>query len=142
MKNNRILIVIVLLLAVAGVWLYFNKRNNTIVEALRDFSVKDTSAVTKIFLADKSGKQTLFERQPDGTWLMNKSTTARPDAVSTLLATIHDIEVRSPVGKAAYNNVIKKIAATAIKVEIYDKNGLIKTFYVGGATQDQLGPHH
>lgn len=139
MKNNKTLIVIVLLLAVAGGWLYFTKSSSTIVEELRDFSVKDTSKVIKIFIADKSGKQSLLEKQEDGSWMINKKLKARPDAIATLLTTIRDVEVRSPVGKNGYNTVIKNIASTGIKVEIYDSNGMIKTFYVGGPTQDHLG---
>jgi hypothetical protein len=34
---------------------------------------------------------------------------------------------------------MKAIAAKGIKVEIYTAEGLSKTIYVGGPTQDQLG---
>jgi hypothetical protein len=139
MKSNKILLLIVVVVAAAGVLLYFTSDRGTIKESLRDFKVKDTAAVTKIFIAEMSGKQTLLEKQPSGTWILNQKNDVRPDAVQTLLATVHDIEVRSPVGKAAYNNVIKKIAASGIKVEVYDNAGLVKTFYVGGPTQDHLG---
>ncbi len=139
MKNNKILFLIVAAIAVAATWLYLKSDRSTISEALRDFKVPDTASVTKIFIAEMSGKQTLLEKQDAETWLMNKRNIVRPDAVRTLLTTIHDMEVRSPVGKGAYNNVMKKIASTGIKVEVYNNSGLIKTFYVGGPTQDHLG---
>lgn len=139
MKKNTILLIIVLVLATIAGWFYFNNRTGTISEALRDFGVSDTGSVVKLFLANKSGQQTLLERQPNGDWLMNGKYLARPDAVTTLLETMHNVEVRSPVAKAAYNNVIKKIASNGIKVEIYTAAGKLKTYYVGGPTQDQMG---
>lgn len=139
MKKNNLLLVLVLVIAGIGVFLYLQNKPGTISEELRDFAIKDTGSVTKMFLANKSGQQTLLEKKSGGDWMMNGKTLARPDAVKTLLASLHDIEVRSPVGKKAYNNVIKTIAANGIKVELYNSKGLIKTIYVGGPTQDQLG---
>ncbi|MDQ3051093.1 MAG: DUF4340 domain-containing protein [Bacteroidota bacterium] len=139
MKKNNLLLILVLLIAGVAVFLYMQSKQGTINEELRDFAVKDTGSVTKMFLANKSGQQTLLEKKTSGDWVMNGKTLARQDAVKTLLASLHDIEVRSPVGKKAYNNVIKTIAANGIKVELYNSNGLLKTIYVGGPTQDQLG---
>jgi len=139
MKKNRLLLILVLLIAVAAVFLVLKNNNGTINKELRDFAVKDTGALVKIFLADKSGLQTLLEKQPNGDWFLNGKELARPDAVQSLLTAVHDLEVRSPVGKAGYNNVIKRIAASGVKVELYTEKGLIKTFYVGGPTQDLMG---
>ncbi len=137
-KNSIFLILLVILLAVAG-WLYYIKTNGTINEALRDFAVKDTGSVVKIFMADKAGQTVTLEKVEDNDWMLNGKYPARPDAIKTFLTTIHDLEVRSPVGKSGYNNVIRNIASKGIKVEIYNKDGMLKTFYVGGPTQDQVG---
>ena len=141
MKKNRLLIVVVLVLSVLAIWLYLNQKNSTINKELRDFAIKDTASVVKIFMASKSGEQVLLEKKADGTWSLNGKYWARPDAVKTLLKTMYDVEVRSPVGRAAYNNIIKSIAAKGIKVETYNSQGLFKTYYVGGPTQDQLGTY-
>ncbi len=139
MKKNRALIVVGLVLSIVAVWLVYSRRDGTISEALRDFAVKDTGSVSKIFMANKAGKQVLLEKQPNGDWIINGKHWARPDAISTLLGTMYQVEVRSPVARAAYNNIIKSLAANSVKVEVYNKNGIIKTYYVGGPTQDQLG---
>jgi len=141
MKKNRLLIIVVVVLSVIAVWLYFNQKDGTMNKELRDFAIKDTASIVKIFMANKSGQQVTIVKQPDGTWLLNNKQLARPDAVQTLLKTMYDVEVRSPVGKAAYNNIIKNIAAKGIKVEVYNQQGLFKTYYVGGPTQDQLGTY-
>jgi len=139
MNKNKLLIVIVVVLVAIAAWLFFDQKSGTINEALRDFGVKDTASVTRIFMANKSGQQILLDKQPDGSWMINKKHWARPDAVQTLLKTMYDVEVRSPVARAAYNTIIKSIASKGVKVEIYNKNGLFKTYYVGGPTPDQLG---
>lgn len=139
MKNNKLIFLLLIIGAGIAAWLMLRNESGSIDEALRDFAVKDTGAVTKIFMADKSGNQVLLERQNAEDWLLNGKLTARPDAIKTLLTTIYQLEVRSPIGKNAYNNVIKGIASKGIKVEIYTDKGLLKTFYVGGPTQDQMG---
>lgn len=141
MNQNRILLLIaVLLLSVAG-YFYFNSTSGTIKKELRDFAVQDTASITKIFIADKKGNKATLERQSAATWTINGKYPARPDAINTLLTTIKLIEVRSPVGKAALNNIIKQLSATGTKVEIYSGDKKIKTYYVGGPTQDMLGTY-
>ena len=39
---------------------------------LHDFAVKDTSAITKIFLADKFGATVTLEREDVGEWTVNE----------------------------------------------------------------------
>ncbi len=141
MNQNRILLLIaVLLISVAG-YFYFNSTSGTIKKELRDFAVKDTAAITKIFIADKKGNQATLERKSPALWTINGKYPARQDAINTLLTTMKLIEVRSPVGKAALNNIIKELSATGTKVEIYEGDKKIKTYYVGGPTQDMLGTY-
>jgi hypothetical protein len=141
MNKNRILIIMAVVLTAFAGWLIWNNRSGTIREELRDFAVKDTGSVVKIFMANKAGQQVLLEKQPDGEWMLNNTHWARPDAIETLLSTLYSVEVRSPVARAAYNNIIKSLAANGVKVEVYSSKGLIKTYYVGGPTQDQLGTY-
>lgn len=139
MKNkNRILFLVVLLFVVIAAVLIYTKRYGTIREELKDFAIQDSAAVDKIFLADKTGKSVTITRSAQG-WLVNDSFPARQEAVNTILYTMLRLQVKNPVAKAACANVIKNMAAQGTKVEIYVKGELNKTYYVGGATQDQLG---
>lgn len=143
MKKNLGLIIIAVLLAVGAAFVYFNnKGTGTIGEAAKAFAVEDTAQITKIFLADKAGHQSTLERNDDGSWTLNGKYKARQDAVVTLLATMKNLAVQSPVGKNAKNNILKDMAARATKVEIYtgDKKPS-KVYYVGGATQNNQGTY-
>jgi hypothetical protein len=140
MKKNLIYLILFLVLAALAYFYVLRNSGSTLDRELSDFSVMDTGKVVKIFMADKSGAHVTLRRESPGEWTVNGSNEARPDAMRTLLETIRMVDVRSPVARSAYNNVIKQLAANAVKVEIYTgEESLLKTYYVGGPTQDQLG---
>lgn len=139
MKNkNRLLLVLLVLLGILAGVLFFTKKLGTIQHELKDFAIQDSASVDKIFLADKAGKSVKLTRTGNG-WLVNDSFPARQEAINTILLTMLRLQVKNPVAKAARSTVIKNMAAQGTKVEIYVKGELNKTYYVGGATQDQLG---
>ncbi|MBL4577277.1 MAG: hypothetical protein JKX74_02320 [Flavobacteriales bacterium] len=138
--NNRILIVLILLLGLVAGYLYFKEDSSTIKPELRDFAIADTATVTKIFLADKARKTITLTRSANGRWKVNDSFFARRDLIKVLLKTIHLLEVKSPVSKASRSNVITRLASGATKVEIYQGGEQpVKVYYVGGATQSTMG---
>ena len=139
MKTNKMLVVIVVLLAVVAGVFYLRKDSGTIKQALSDFAVADTASIDKVFLADKSNNRVTLVKERPGRWIVNGESRAKNDMVNTLLETMKLMDVRSPVAKAAFNNVMKKMAATSVKVEIYVDGQPLKTFYVGHETQDQYG---
>lgn len=139
MKKNRIYIILVVILAaIAGYFLYTNS-NSTIRTELRDFAVEDTASIDKIFLADRQGKTVLLERKSSAEWTVNGKFPARQDKINTLLYTVKLIEIRSPVGKNLYNYAMKMLSSNSTKVEIYQHKALAKVYYVGDATMDNLG---
>ena len=50
------------------------------------------------------------------------------------------MKVQRPVSNSSYNNVIRQLASTGVKVEIYHNNK-ITSFTVGGSTKDHLGTY-
>lgn len=144
MKSNRNIVLLIILVAVLGIvafWLLTNRGKGTIKESLKNFAVEDTASITKIFLADKTGKSVLLEKEKPGLWKLNKKFYARNDAINTLLYTMKRVEVRQPVGKKAKANVIKQLSTMAVKMEAYSGDELVKVYYIGGETQDQTGTY-
>lgn len=139
MKRNIFLFIILIVLIAITAWFFRNSSSSTLRSELSDFAVADTASITKIFLADKFGKSVLLERTGNG-WTANGKPALQPNVVF-LLDAIKNIEVRHPVAKAAYNNIMKQMAATGIKVELYSKDKKLKTYYVGHETQDQMGTY-
>ena len=140
MKRNKSLLLILLFLIIASIYFIYRQNDSTIRQELRDFAVKDTAAITKIFLADRN-KNTVTLQKINGNWVLNGKFEPKKDLVELLLDGIARIQVKSKVANAAYNNVIKALAAGGIKCEIYLNSEPIpeKVYYVGGSTEDSYG---
>jgi len=139
MKKNRLYLIIFFILLIVATIMYLGNTKATIKKELRDFSIEDTASISRVFMVNKNNEMVNLERQEGGYWLVNGENIARQESVDLLLKTIRRVEVRAPVSETARESVIKNLAGRNIKVEIYVKNKLEKTFYVGGATQDQHG---
>lgn len=151
-KNRTILIVLTLLLLVALV-LWFTQRSDTFRGEATDFTLNDSSTVTRIFMSDKNNNTVTLVRLGPGKWTVNEKYDAQSLTIDMLLRTMVNIEVRQPVAKAAHDNIIKELAVNSVKVEIYQQvyridlfglkllphEKLTKVYYVGGATQNNQG---
>lgn len=140
MKKNGKSIVILVVMGVLAFILYNRDDSTASSSVLNDFAIEDTASISKLFLADNDGNQSLLERMDDGTWMVNKKFKARPDNVFLILRGLHNFEVKSTVPKEAIPGIIKQIAAKPIKLEVYqgdDKPS--KIYYFGFATQDHYG---
>ncbi|MFM7016228.1 MAG: DUF4340 domain-containing protein [Bacteroidota bacterium] len=137
--KNKFLIGVFLIVAGVALFTVYTKKSSTIVGDLHDFAVSDTAAIDKIFLVDRDGNRSLLTRVDSGHWIVNGKHKARKESIDNLLETIRNIEVKSPVGKNLYNNTMKLMASKSVKVEIYQKGSIVKTYYVGHPTMDNLG---
>lgn len=154
MKRNRIILSITFLLILIAGGLYLTRSSSTFKDKEKRFAVKDTASITKIFLADKKNRTVLLERQGPGEWKLNKTFLARQSGVELLLETVKNLVPRYPVPKKAHNNIVSQMAASSVKVEIYQMvyridwfdrirlfphEKLTRTYYVGSATADNMG---
>jgi len=129
-----------LLLISALIWLLSTDKKSTITDD-NNFSFSDTASVIKIFLADRSGKTITLDRTQN-IWTVNNKYEVRKDAIMTILNTIHQIRIQRPVPKNAFDGVIKDLATTGVKVEIYtNKKTPIKTYTIGNPTANHLGSY-
>lgn len=144
MKNNKLLLLILLLAVVVAAYFYFNQSSTTLTHvkgAKFDFAIEDTNSIDKVFIADAQGGNITLVRGKNG-WLVNEKYNARPDNIRLLMKTFSRIAVKSPVPKASFETVVKKIATGATKVEIYQgAEKPSKIYYLGGSTMDQTGTY-
>jgi len=140
--------------AILSVTVYFvNRANPTLNPSEKDFAITDTSAVTRIFMADKKDNSVLLTRGENNVWTMNDKYAVQPEMLEELLYTLMYVTVRQPVAKSQYETVMKLLAGFSTKVEIYarvhrvDLLGIklfpyekcIRTYYVGTSTKDNTG---
>lgn len=139
MNRRSLLLLLLLALGAAAFWLWKRDRGTTLAAPMADFAVRDTAAVSRIFIAEEDGRSVDLRRSEGGAWRVN-GMPANQAAVSLLLKTFIRVEVKSPVAKSAEAFVLKTMATSAKKVEIY-LGGAVpeKIWYVGHATQDHYG---
>lgn len=153
-RKNRIAIILTsLLVIIAGILIWNNRYLNTLRGHASDFRVWDTANVTRIYLADRWGHESLMERTPEG-WSLNNDYQAHQNKINQILYTLNKVRVRMPVSVSSHDNIIKRMAAESVKVEIYQKVPTINLFnkvklfwkekrtkalYVGDVTRDQSG---
>lgn len=151
MNKNRYILIATIFLAIIAVILIVRSSSSTIKA---DFAVENPETITKIFMSDKLNNSTTLKRIDEQKWMVNDKYQARTDGIEILMETITQIRVKEPVTIAGRNNVIKWLAGSSVKVEIYqtvyrinlfDKikwfphEKLTKVYYVGGETQDNNG---
>ncbi|MCF8257543.1 MAG: DUF4340 domain-containing protein [Flavobacteriales bacterium] len=141
MKKNLIGLLVLLALGAAAYYVYVQRGSGTMKPALHDFAVDDTSAVTRIFLADKYGRKVTLDRVSDVEWTLNGTHKARKDMMDVLLKTIYRVEMKAPVAESAHNNIVALMAGKSVRTEIYKGDKLVKVYYVGDATNDNMGTY-
>lgn len=139
MKRLTYSLILLMMLILITVLVYNNQQNGTIRSEMSDFAIADTASITRIVLKDESGETVDLKRQDDGFWTVNDAYEARPDAIKTLLHTMHKVSVKAPVSQQSMNTVLKTIIASNTLVEAYEDNQVVKTYYVGGANQTHTG---
>ncbi len=141
MKNNKIIALIAGVLLLVALIIYLQQSKGTIKPELKDFAIEDTASISKIFMVNKLNEQVTLEKK-EGLWYVNDKYLVRKDAIDLILKTFKRISVKAPVPKAAFNTIVKNLAASNVKIEVYtDASNPEKVFYVGGPTQDYYGTY-
>ncbi len=155
MKKNKVFVLLLLVLALPAFWFLKGDQYSTLIEKEANFSVADTSTITKIFLADKNLTTMTIERTKNG-WRLDGKNKVNSRMVDNLLSTLLRVKVMAPVPQISQENVIKRMASIGIKVEVYQHayridwfnklklfpyEKLSRVFYVGDVTPNNLGTY-
>ncbi|MBQ4355100.1 MAG: DUF4340 domain-containing protein [Bacteroidales bacterium] len=154
-KKTKIILVCSLVAAIALVAFIMYKANvfNSKEEFSQTmFASADSSLVKKVFIADMNGHTVLLQRH-GGEWRLGDSTMATPELVRSMLSTLMNLRVDRPVPSKQIPNLTRVMAASAIKVEVYEdapkftlfghdfgvKERHVRTIYFGPETPDHMG---
>lgn len=131
--------IIIFILTIVFIYCLIDYNQKIKLDNEKKFSISEIKKIDKIFLSDRKGNNITLQKD-NNIWTVNNKYIVRNDAISTLLSTIQKISIQRPVPETGYNNVIKQLATTGVKVEIY-YNNKIKTYTVGGSTSNHLGTY-
>lgn len=141
MKKNLLYAAVLIVMLGVAWWITQKDDRSTLDPSETVFSVEDTASIDRIFIADKSGRSILAEKEADGRWLVNNTYYARWEVIDYVLGAFRQMEVRMPVPKAGVENAKKQISVSAKKVELYSKGKKVHVVYVGHATIDSRGTY-
>ena len=154
-KTNLVYLILILVALLAAVLFWNNSYLTTLEGESADFAVRDTSSVSRVFIANMDTNEVLIERKGNQ-WLLNGEHKAQQGKVDQLLETMYKLRVRSPVPIASHDQVVARMASLGIKVEVYQQvfrinlfdqiklfphEKLTKVYYVGDVTKDNLGTY-
>ena len=131
--------IFLLLLTIIFICLLFDYNKKTALKNEKEFAIENTEDINKVFLSDRKGNNIILSKT-NNNWIINEKYDVRDDAIKTLLSTIEQIEIQRPVSNTSFNNVIRQLATTGVKVEIYYNNN-VKVYTVGSSTPDHLGTY-
>jgi len=144
MNRRAVLLVLLIALGALAWWLSSTRGPTTLDRPLSDFMVADTARVDRIFIAEQDGRTADLRRTRAG-WTVTRGHETYPAKqfeVNLLLRTFLRVEVKSPVPKSAEATVLRYMAASAKKVEIYQGGKKpVKTWIVGHGTKDKFGTY-
>ncbi len=138
MKKLGIGIFLLIALTLLAIWATRENTTSTMRSELSNFAVEDTASIQRITMKDENG-HIIDLRRGENHWILNESYKARPDGVTILLTTIKKLAVKAPISQVQMNTVLKNIIAKHTLVTLYDENGEMKSFYVGGPDKDHSG---
>jgi len=159
MKRQKVYLIVACVLALLSIFVILNKqgifsksKNTKNLTSL--FAIKDTATITKIFMADMFGDKVLLSKTDKG-WIVDNKKSGDEEKIKTLLQTMLSMRVSQPVSKSVQRSVIERLAISSTKVEVYEtkplfklftipffkKERLIKTYFMGDATQNSLGSY-
>lgn len=140
-KKTRIVLLITVL-ALAGIYLYTNQSGSEERKSYDySFHIEDTASIHRIYIKDKSPNEVNLVRE-NGTWMIKGYGEARTVAVNTLLKTFYKMRLKNFVAESMKPTVLNRLAAHGIEVKLFDKSGnVLRHFFVGTPTMDEMGSY-
>ncbi len=136
-KNTSILLVVFVVLGGLLWYMTRTESKTTLTTGDWHFEIPEQQKIGHVFFADKRGHKIDLKKK-DGNWILNDKYLANISSVKNLLSTLRRMKLKYRPAEAAKKNIIKGIASTGIKVEVYDlEDKPLKTFYIGDATNDE-----
>ena len=125
--NLSVYFAIILVCAVA-LYLLFRQRfpfgkGNT------DFAVEEKTEVTRIVFYERNMKLVLLKNNEDE-WVIGNNLPARDEAVRFLIKVLKEMKVKSPVTSETFSEEIVKKKIEPVKIHVYEKRRLKKSFFV------------
>jgi hypothetical protein len=159
MKRQKVYLILACVLAILSIFAIVYqkggfKKSFSTKKISTVFAIKDTTTITKMFIADMFGNKVLLTKTSEG-WMVDNHKLAAPYKINDLLSTLTAVRVAQQISKAGHQTIIERLAVSSTKVEIYEtkplfklfkypfftRERLLKVYYFGDATPTNLGSY-
>tara|TARA_B100000700_G_C14958442_1_gene815168 strand:- start:244 stop:1188 length:945 start_codon:yes stop_codon:yes gene_type:complete len=118
--------------------IYFYSCNREINE--KNFNLSHTENIDKIIMSDKAGNIMKIEKEKSQ-WVINNKYPVWKRQIEYTLSVMEDIRIKSSVSEKKTEFVLQNIATEGVKIEIFNGEKKIKSYYIGGNTSDHHGTY-
>jgi hypothetical protein len=126
---NRILIRSVFLFIIIGLFLLILfSRRSPFGKINSSFGSEPKEDITRIEFSE-NGKRLTLQKKGEG-WLVNGKSEARKSGVIFIIRILKEIKIKSPVSPELFKSEITGKGIIPVRVMIYEKSRLLKSFYV------------
>ncbi len=138
---NKSLLWLVALLAVLLGLFWFLQRQESEVKAAaypdREFSIKDETSISRVFIADLQGRTMNLTKQKDGGWMINDSVKASVTIMDQVLNTFSKLRIDHIPPETMNEMIFEAMKTDGIKVEAYNaEDQRLRSWIIGPGTQD------
>ena len=126
---NKILIRVVFLFMVIGLFLLILFRSRSpFGKTNSSFASEPREEITKIEFSESRQRLTLEKKGES--WLINGKVEARKSGILFILRILKEMKIKSPVSPELFESEISGKNIIPVKVKVYEKRRLLKTFFV------------
>ncbi len=101
------------------------------------FAIDKREDITRIEFSD--GKKDLLLEKKDNGWFVNGEYETRKSSISFILRVLGEIKVKSPASSEKFTSDIIEKEVTPVKVRVYNKSKLLKSFLVYKTPSNSYG---
>ena len=130
---RSVILILVLVLLLVVIFLNrspFGKNNSS-------FASEPKEQITRIELSGNH-KSVVLEQKGE-TWLINGKTEARKSGIQFITRILKEIKIKSPVSPQLFENEITGKNINPVRVKVYEKGRLLKTFFVYKTSSNPYG---
>ncbi len=127
MKNSKLLIILIVLIAIAGIYFFSNSKGSLNLRNT-SFAIESPGDITKIQISTPDEKLVL-EKEFDH-WKVNNKYRATDRSLKNFMMAINRIDVLTPVSKVEKEQVALILKSDGVLVEVFKKNRTLKKYYV------------
>ena len=135
---NKILVRSIILFIIVGLFLVilftrrspFGKNNSS-------FGSEPKEEITRIEFSENGKKLTL--QKEEESWLVNGKAEARKSGIQFIIRVLKEIKIKSPVSPELFESEITGKRISPVRVMVYEKSRLLKSFYVNKTQSNIYG---